>query len=198
MSGECERTGKEYSFEVVERCEELYCVDGHSFDAVATITGVAASTLKRWSERYGWQAKKEEIRQALSAIRRDRILVRAKMLRKCLEDPNAKDAYAVSALESMAVKAAELALKQEQIAAPDRPPREIRTEADAAAALEEAVQMKLNAMLASPGRISLAAVKDIKQAMALIKDMRGADAGDGGPKALDAAGIQALRAQLGL
>lgn len=176
MTEHADRQGKEYSMEVVERCEELYCIDGQPFDAVATLTGVAASTLKRWSERYGWQEKKEQIRQAMSAIRTNRVLVRAKMLQKCLEEPSAKDALAVSALENMAMKAADLALKQQAAASPPRseeaPAREIRTEEDAVAALEEAVQMKLNLLLADPVRINLAAIKDVKQVMELLSEMR--------------------------
>mgnify|MGYP001385327336 CR=1 FL=1 len=60
--------GEGYSFELVERAEQLYCVDGHTFEAVATLTGVAVSTLKRWSERYDWQDKKESIRQAMAVL----------------------------------------------------------------------------------------------------------------------------------
>lgn len=165
--------GESYSFEVVERAEQLYCVDGQTFEAVSTLTGVAASTLKRWSEAYGWQEKKEQIRKAMSSIRTNTILLRARLIENCLQTLAAKDAFAVASLENMAMKASELAAKNQSA----QPPaienlREIKTDEDAVAALEEAIQIKLNAMLTNPGQISLASVKEIKTVGEFIAGMR--------------------------
>jgi len=162
---------REYSMEVVERAEELYCVDGHTYEAVATLTGVAASTLKRWSDRYGWQQKKDDIRQAMSSIRTNTIKLRARLLENCLETLKSQDAFAVSAIESLALKVADGARKGSTAPAPERL-REIKTDEDALAALEEAVSIKINAMLSDPGRITGAAVKEIAQIKTTLDELR--------------------------
>ena len=61
--------GWEHEPETVWKAQELYCVDRLSFARVAELTGVTATTLKSWSEKYGWRAKREEIAQAESDIR---------------------------------------------------------------------------------------------------------------------------------
>ncbi len=193
--------GQEYSFEIVDRAEELYCVDGLTFDAVASLTGVAVSTLKRWSEKYGWQEKKEEIRQAMSSIRVNTIRLRARLIENCLTSLAAKDAFAVASLENMAMKAVELAEKRRggTVIGPENL-REIRSDEDAVVALEEAIQVKLNSMLVNPGQISLAAVKEIKTVSEYVAGMRAnlgkADAEAGKRKGLSADAVDQLRREI--
>lgn len=196
--------GREYPMETVERAEELYCVDGLTFDDTAARAGVAVSTVKRWAERYGWQAKREEIRQALSAIRTDTIRLRAKLIKNCLGSLQAMDAFAVAKMEEVALKAMELADKRAESTPPASPPlREITSEADAVAALEEAVGMRLSALLASPDQVTFAALKEIKTVLDLLKDMRataGAAAKDGAStpeRGLTAATAERIRELLG-
>ncbi|WP_300155832.1 hypothetical protein [Solidesulfovibrio sp.] len=166
---------REHPMETVERAEELWCVDGLTLADVSTRTGVATSTLKRWAEKYGWQAKRDEIRQALANIRVDTIKLRAKLITNCLGSMQAMDAFAVAKMEEVAIKAAELADKRAEAApATAAPLREIATEADAVAALEEAVGLRLNAMLASPDKVTLSALREVKQVLDLLKDMRAA------------------------
>jgi transposase-like protein len=164
---------KEYSMEIVERCEQLYCVDGQTFEAVATLTGVAAGTLKRWSAQYGWQEKKEQIRQAFSGIRTNTIILRAKLIENCMNTLNAQDAFAVSAMESLAQRATQAA-KSTGAQAPQLPEnlREIRSDEDAIAALEEALEIKVNRMLADPGQLNFSAMRDLKQVMDLVRDLK--------------------------
>lgn len=188
--------------ETVERAEELWCVDGLTFDEVAARTRVAASTLKRWAEKYGWRTKRDEIRQALASIRADTIRLRAKLIKNCLTSMQAMDAFAVAKMEEMALKASELADKRAEAAPAGLPMREIATEADAVAALEDAVGLRLNAMLASPDRVSLTALREVKQVLDLLKDMRAAAgaAKDGKPdreRGLTAATADQIRALLG-
>lgn len=192
--------GESHSMELVERAEQLYCVEGHTFEQVATLTGVAASTLKRWSERYGWQESKEKIRQALASIRSNTILLRARLIENCMTTMNAQDAFAVSALESTAMRAAELASKNAaSVVPPVESIREIKTDEDAVAALEEAVAMKLNAMLTNPAGVSFAAVNDVKKALDLVKSLKaGVKPEDSGKRTIDAQTIKDLRKQLGL
>jgi hypothetical protein len=190
--------GESYSFEVVERAEQLYCVDGQTFEAVSTLTGVAISTLKRWSETYNWQDKKEQIRQAMSSIRSNTILLRAKLIENCLTTMAAKDAFAVASIEGMAMKAAELAAKNTGSTAPALENlREIKTDEDAVAALEEAIQIRLNSMLANPAQINLASIKDIKTVGEFLSGMRAkiskSDAEAGKRKGLSAEAADQLR-----
>lgn len=167
------KDGKEYSMEVVERAEDLYCLDGCTFDQVGTLTGISVPTLKRWSEKYSWPKKREEVRQARSAIRINRVLAHEKSLSTYLKSGQAQDAFAIAAIESAVQKAAEAAIKRQGESASETVNlREIRSEKDAVTALEEAVQIKLNSLLANPGGISFAAVKDIRQAMTLIAEMK--------------------------
>lgn len=192
--------GEAHSFETVDRAEELYCVEGHTFESVAALTGVAQSTLKRWSEQYGWQEKKQKIRQALSSIRANTIRLRAKLIENCLETLNAQDAFAVSSLESLALKAADLSARGQALSSPvPEATREIKTDADAVKALEDAVQLKLNTMLAQPGAVSLTSVKEVKQVLDLLKTMKadGSQEAEGtAPKVLDAEQIKRIREQI--
>ncbi len=57
-----------YKMDVVEEAEELYCVKGRSFDAISRETGIAASSLKRWSALYGWQESKQRLRKTAATL----------------------------------------------------------------------------------------------------------------------------------
>ena len=48
---------KEISWEIREQAEELYIVDGKTFDEVAEITGVSVAQLKRWGAGRGGRAR---------------------------------------------------------------------------------------------------------------------------------------------
>ena len=97
--------GREYPTDTLWRAQELYCVDRLSFAQVAEATGVSATTLKNWSEKYGWRTKREEIARAESEIRVNIIKGRQKALEQLLVATDAKEAapmaFAVSSLESL-------------------------------------------------------------------------------------------------
>jgi transposase-like protein len=101
--------GESYPMEEVDRAEHLYCVVGRTFDQVAEATGIAASTLKRWSELYGWQERKEKIRKSLRIIEMNKIEMRVKAAEKCIEDLAPQNVYAFAALETLAQKEARVA-----------------------------------------------------------------------------------------
>lgn len=168
--------GREHSPETVFRAQELYCVDRLTFAQVAGAIGVAESTAKRWSETYGWQAKRQEIAQAEADLRADFILGRSKMLKKLIEHGDAQVGFAVAGLEGLAMKQAEALRQGRQIenaaAAQARPLREIKTDADAVAALEEALAIRLNQVLADPARLDLKIVCELRKAIDLVQGMR--------------------------
>ncbi len=200
--------GQEIPWEERERAQELYCVDGLTFDQVAAATQIAASTLKRWAADYGWQEKRREIREALAEIRSNTILLRHRLLRNCLDAgaPAALDVFAAAKMEEVALKAADAAAKGQALQAVQQSiqaaPREIRTEADAAAALEDAVGLAVNSMLSDPARISLTRVRELKSVLDLLKEMRAAagaakDAGQHRDRGLTAETAERIRALLG-
>jgi hypothetical protein len=105
--------GWEHPPETVWKAQELYCCDRLSFDRVAELTGVSATTLKGWADKYGWREKREEIAKAESDIRYGTILGRQKVLERLIMATSGMEAsqlsFAVSALENLALKQQEMA-----------------------------------------------------------------------------------------
>ena len=194
--------GWEHEAEIVWKAQDLYCVDRLSFDAVARETGVAASTLKRWAEKYAWQAKREEIAKAEADIRADKVLARARTLKTLLDNPRADMAFAVSALETLAIKEAEIA-RQNAIRndSSDLPPEfSVNTPAEAVAALRKAIENKLALLLSRPENVDLKAVQEVQKCLALVGQLEAAYGGGAEkdkPKALTEENLQAIRAALG-
>ena len=60
-----------YGWDTIEACEELYILDGLSFEQVAEKSGVAVATLKRWSgdSQPTWPERRREYRQAQVSVR---------------------------------------------------------------------------------------------------------------------------------
>lgn len=88
--------------------QERYCVDRQSIAQVGTALGIAASTVRRWVERHGWEREREAIAAAEVEIRANTVKARAFVLKKLLEAQNgaeaAQAAVAVAALERMIVE----------------------------------------------------------------------------------------------
>ena len=105
--------GREYPTDTLWKAQELYCVDRMSYAAVAEATGVSATTLKTWGQKYHWARRREEIARAESEIRVNIIKGRQKALEQLLSAADAKEAapmaFAVSSLETLALKRQELA-----------------------------------------------------------------------------------------
>lgn len=176
-------------------------MDRLTFAQVASAVGVAESSLKRWSETYGWQAMRDEIAQAEAAIRADFLLARSKMLKALIRGQDAQVGFAVASLESLAMKQAEAIRQGRQVenaaAAAARPLREIKTDADAVAALEEALSIRLNQILADPARVDLKTVRELQQAIDLVQGMRkGAAKGEQRKKGLSPEIAEAVRNQI--
>jgi hypothetical protein len=195
--------GWEHEAETVWRAQELYCVDRLSFDAVARETGVAASTLKRWSERDGWRAKREEIAKAEADIRADKVLARSAMLKALIQTKDPQTGFAVSSLETLALKEAEVARQGAiRAAANDQAPAiSVNTPAEAIAALRKAVESKLALLLTRPENVDLKAVQEVQKCLALVGQLEtayGGGAEKDKPKALSEENLQALRAVLGV
>ena len=164
---------KEISWEIREQAEELYIVDGKTFDEVAEITGVSITQLKRWGAGFpdpddpekkssSWTDRKKEYRTAFANIKRDTVLLRKRLFSKALKSLDPQDVYAISSLEATAAKV-------QQAAGSDIPvqslkeKRTIKTPQDAVDALGDVVERKINGMLM---------IKEMKQALELIEKMK--------------------------
>jgi transposase-like protein len=72
---------KEYSFEVIDRCEALYVNEGKIYEEIAKSNGVSVPQLLRWGKKYEWRNKRENlIRSSLKANTEARGLDREKVL----------------------------------------------------------------------------------------------------------------------
>ncbi len=164
--------GREHAPETVWRAQELYCVDRLSMRETAEAVGVAESTCWEWCNRFDWRAKREEIAKAQASIAGNLILARAGMIETLIAGRDAQTGFAVASLEKLAMEQAEALragrLVAQQLAAERR---EINTPEDAAAALKEAVEARLAGLLADPGSVDLKAIKDVKEALELIRQL---------------------------
>lgn len=172
--------GWEHEPETVWRAQELYCVDCLSFDKVADITGIAASTLKRWADKYGWREKREEIAKAEADIRANKVLARSKTIEALLNNPRADMAFAVSALETLTLKEAEAAragynTQQDEVL----PSFSINTPEDAVDALKKSVEQKLAMLLSRPEQVDLRSFQEVKSCLALAEELKTVYAKDG-------------------
>jgi len=158
------------SWEIREAAYDAYVTDGMPYDQVARVSGVSVSQLKRWGQEDKWGDARKEYRQALQSIRRDTVKLRAGLLKKALGSQDAQDIYAFAALERIE------ASRKTGTVAPAVPAmeklREIKTPEDAVDALEEVVQLKLNRLLSQPETLQLSQVKDMKQCMDMVGQMR--------------------------
>ena len=173
---------KEISWEIREQAEELYIVDGKTFEEVAEITGVSVAQLKRWGTGFpdpddpekkssSWTDRKKEYRTAFTNIRRDTVLLRKRLISKALKSLDPQDVYAISSLESTVAKVQQAA-GADIVATGLKEKRIIKTPQDAVDALGDVVENKINGMLTKPGAINLAAIKEMKQALELIDKMK--------------------------
>lgn len=167
----------EISWEIRERAEELYIVDGKTFEEVAALTGVSITQLKRWgsgnaeSEIPSWAERKREYRTAFASIRRDTVLLRKRLISKALKSLDPQDVYAISSIENTVAKAQHAgADTSEPLVSKEK--RIIKTPEDAVDALGDVVESKINAMLTKPGAISLIGIKEMKQSLELIDKMK--------------------------
>jgi len=160
------------------------------------------SQLKRWGSDEDWTEARKEYRDALSSIKRDTVRLRASLLRTALEsggDP--QSVYAFTAVEKIFATRERGGSADTPAPMPERM-REITTPAQAVEALTEVVELKLNRMLAQPETLQLAQIKDLKQTMELIGQMKDKydpdQPEDEKKKILDADAIKRIREQVNL
>ena len=170
--------GREHEADTRWRAQELYCVDRLSYARVAELTGVSATTLKAWGERYRWRGKREELAEIESELRVGAIKSRKNALDMLLAAEGGREAsqlaFAVASLESLALKRQELAAAGKLDTAPSPslvPVPTLTSRADAVTALRTVVEHKLGLALADPGRINAATVQDVKKCLDLVAEL---------------------------
>ncbi len=171
--------GEEISWEIRQRAEELYVEAGLTYEQVAAKTGVSVSQLKRWGrgnpdlDLPSWPERRRRYRQALADIRRDTVLLRQRLIKKALDSLNPQDVFAISSIEAVAARAAKKDMVEEKLSSSiSSPETAIKTPEDAIDALQTVIEKKINILLTKPQAMSLAAVKDIKQAIELVEKMK--------------------------
>lgn len=166
---------REHLPETVWKAQELYCVARLSFREVAHETGVAESTLKRWSEKHDWRNKRDTIARAECDIRADLVLARSEMIKALITTKDAQKGFAVASLETLAMRQAEAQRIGKALESATRnEKRIIRTTEEAAQALREAIETKLSMLLAAPEDIDFKAVADVQKALKLVGEMEAA------------------------
>jgi DNA-binding transcriptional regulator YiaG len=190
---------REIDWETRIDAEELYVVDGLTYEQVSERTGVSVTQLQRWGTDGGWVERRREYRNALGDIRRNTVKLRQALIESALNSLDPQAVYAVARLES-ATRATKSSQPDDRPVAISKP---IETSADAVAALKVALEQKINMLLSKPGSIDLKAIKDLKSAMELLERMESDAAaenaaGENKTKTLSPERVREIRDQLGI
>lgn len=192
-----------YSWEIREGAEELYIIDGLTYEQVAERVGVSVSQLKRWGTESepSWSDRRREYRQAQTSVRRGVMLAKARLIESVIATEDAQKAYAFASLVSsaraldgeardrMAMAASQAAI----VSAEDAEPVDVIT------GLSLALNNKIGGILSQPGAITLTTIKEVQQGLALLEKLKTKTAStDKADRQLDAAAIKELREQFGL
>lgn len=165
-----------YGWDTIEAAEELYILDGLTFDQVAERTGVSVSQLKRWSADSvpTWPERRKEYRAAQVSVRRGVMLAKAKLIASVIESEDPQKAYAFGSLVASGKQIDAEAKERMQVAPVTAAP------VDAAAshlvdgtnmvdALRQAVQARVAALTQQPGAITLKAIQELLAAMEMLE-----------------------------
>jgi hypothetical protein len=163
-----------YSWEVRESAEELYIIDGQTYDQVASATGVSISQLKRWGmdSAPSWTERRKEYRQAQSSVRRNVMLAKAKLIESVLDSQDPMKAFAFNSLVKSGQAIDDDARERNQQSTAKAEPAKGEIVTDLPAALSEAIQRKIGLMLSAPGGVTVNSIKDLQQSMTLLEKLK--------------------------
>lgn len=188
-----------HEFDTRQQAEELYILEGMTLEQVALRVDVPVRTVEEWSRVDGWVDKRKEYRRALGEIKRNTVLYRLNLIKEAMTTLHPQHAFAVSAMERLAAeKSAHASIPQhDRDESGDGAAREIKTPQDAVAALQEVIQRRLNGLLTEPGTVTLKGVKELKDSLAMVDQLKQKYTVEKQEKQLlDAAEIKALREQI--
>lgn len=195
-----------YGWDTIESAEELYILDGLTFDQVAERTGVSVSQLKRWSadSTPSWPDRRREYRAAQVSIRHGVVLAKAKLIASVIDSEDPQKAYAFGALVNSGKQIEAEARERMPIAAQTVPVTtaadHVEQDLDMVGALRQVVQAQLAAMLHQPGAITIKAIKEMLETWEMLDAKDGCGGNDaavaektGKAQGASAATINALR-----
>jgi DNA-binding XRE family transcriptional regulator len=94
----------EIPWELREEAEELYIIEGLTYDDAAKKTGISVQTLKKWGAAEGWAERKHEYRESLKSIRTNMTLLRQRLAAQAATSLDPQAIYALVRLQNAAVK----------------------------------------------------------------------------------------------
>ena len=165
-----------YGWETIEAAEELYIIDGLTFEQTAERTGVSESQLKRWSSESTpvWPERRREYRQAQVSVRHGVMLAKAKLIEAVLDTQDPQKAFAFNSLVS-AGRVIDEEARERAAAAPGPAPvaPELSDQpVDVIEALGKALNTRIGTLLSQPGAITLTAIKELQQALTLLEKLK--------------------------
>lgn len=92
----------EHSLETRERAEEMYVLDGWTYQQIADELKVNKDTVRVWSAKGQWIERRQEYRQARSEARRDLVRLRRDMLSHALSTLDPRVVGAAVRVETVA------------------------------------------------------------------------------------------------
>lgn len=166
-----------HEFETKQQAQDCYILEGLTLAKTAARVGLPERTVEEWSRAEGWVDLRKEYRAAQSEIRRKTMLYRLALLKEGMTTLHPQAAFAWATVESTAQKGiangldSRLRVNDGEKSGNDEQ-REIGTLEDAVGVLQEVVERKLNAMLTDPRAVSLKNVKEMKDAMLMIEQLK--------------------------
>lgn len=99
--------GAEYDWDTRQRAEELYILEGLTYQQVADRTGVSIQQLQRWGgpDAGGWAQRKRERREALNDIRRYELEAVRGLMERAAKSLDPQTVYAARAMSARLLKA---------------------------------------------------------------------------------------------
>lgn len=156
-----------------EAAEDLYVVDGFTLEAIAARLPVSVTSLSNWKQDGEWDRLRSELAASQAQIKRDSLLLREKLIKNALEAGQPQAVYAFCTLEATLARISGKGAQAGPMGTPGPlAGRQISTPQEAVAALETVLELKLNAMLAQPELLTLTGIRDIKQCLELMENLK--------------------------
>lgn len=158
-----------------EAAEDLYVVDGFTLEAIAARLapdGPSVTSLSNWKQEGEWDRRRSEWAAAQAGIKRDSLLLRMKLIANALEAGKPQAVYAFCTLEATLARINDRGSQAGTPVPLGDTVRQIKTPQEAVTVLNEVVELKLNAMLTQPELLTLPGIKDVKQCLELIDNLK--------------------------
>lgn len=155
--------------DVRQRAEELFIIDGLTLQEVAGQLGISERTLANWSSEGEWVQRRREYQNAARDIKYYGKMTRLKLIKDAMTSLDPQKIYAFATLERTMAEPGKM---DSRLRGNDELINiEIKTPAEAIAALQKAINFKLVKMLEQPDTLDFKAVQDLQKAMNMVEEM---------------------------